>query len=92
MQDEIFGPVLPIKSYWEIDEAIDYINAHPRPLGLCFLSAHLPVADVGRHTTPRPAGQRLSCRRHRWAQARCLWYSNSRAATCTMDPALRRMA
>ncbi len=33
MQEEIFGPVLPIKSYSEFDEPIDYINAHPRPLG-----------------------------------------------------------
>jgi coniferyl-aldehyde dehydrogenase len=32
MQDEIFGPILPIKTYTEIDEAIAYINAHPRPL------------------------------------------------------------
>ena len=33
MQEEIFGPVLPIKSYSGFDEPIDYINAHPRPLG-----------------------------------------------------------
>ncbi|WP_244923816.1 coniferyl aldehyde dehydrogenase [Enhygromyxa salina] len=32
MQDEIFGPLLPIKTYTDLDEAIDYINAHPRPL------------------------------------------------------------
>lgn len=36
MQDEIFGPVLPIKTYKGIDEAIDYINAHDRPLGLYY--------------------------------------------------------
>ncbi|CAG9297208.1 coniferyl aldehyde dehydrogenase [Celerinatantimonas diazotrophica] len=32
MQEEIFGPLLPIKTYQQIDEAIDYINAHSRPL------------------------------------------------------------
>jgi coniferyl-aldehyde dehydrogenase len=32
MQDELFGPILPIKTYKSIDEAIDYVNAHPRPL------------------------------------------------------------
>jgi coniferyl-aldehyde dehydrogenase len=32
MQDEIFGPLLPIKTYTEIDEAIHYVNTHPRPL------------------------------------------------------------
>lgn len=36
MQVEIFGPVLPIKTYKAIDEAIDYINAHDRPLGLYY--------------------------------------------------------
>lgn len=34
MQEEIFGPVLPIKTYSQIDDAIGYINTHDRPLGL----------------------------------------------------------
>lgn len=34
MQDEIFGPVMPVKSYRRVEEAVDYINAHDRPLGL----------------------------------------------------------
>ncbi|MGH8160252.1 MAG: coniferyl aldehyde dehydrogenase [Rhodanobacter sp.] len=34
MQEEIFGPILPIKSYGSLDEAIAYINAHERPLAL----------------------------------------------------------
>ncbi|MFC5577953.1 coniferyl aldehyde dehydrogenase [Lysobacter niabensis] len=34
MQDEIFGPILPIKTYLRFDEVIDYINAHDRPLAL----------------------------------------------------------
>ena len=36
MQDEIFGPVLPVKTYRGIDQAIAYINAHDRPLGLYY--------------------------------------------------------
>ncbi len=36
MQDEIFGPVLPIKTYDRLDEAVDYVNAHDRPLGLYY--------------------------------------------------------
>ncbi len=36
MQEEIFGPVLPIKTYADIDEAIDYVNRHDRPLGLYY--------------------------------------------------------
>ena len=31
MQDEIFGPLLPIKQYEEVDETIDYINERNRP-------------------------------------------------------------
>ncbi|WP_342973297.1 coniferyl aldehyde dehydrogenase [Henriciella sp. AS95] len=36
MQDEIFGPILPIKSYGETKDAVNYVNAHPRPLGLYY--------------------------------------------------------
>jgi coniferyl-aldehyde dehydrogenase len=32
MQEEIFGPLLPIQTYQEESQAIAYINAHPRPL------------------------------------------------------------
>jgi coniferyl-aldehyde dehydrogenase len=34
MQEEIFGPLLPLKSYRTLDEAIAYVNAHDRPLAL----------------------------------------------------------
>ncbi|MDX9687082.1 coniferyl aldehyde dehydrogenase [Halopseudomonas formosensis] len=36
MQDEIFGPLLPVVPYAHIDEAIAYINARPRPLALYY--------------------------------------------------------
>lgn len=36
MQEEIFGPVLPVKTYSQIEEAIDYVNEHDRPLGLYY--------------------------------------------------------
>jgi len=36
MQEEIFGPILPIIPYEGLDEAIAYINARPRPLALYF--------------------------------------------------------
>ncbi|SLM62309.1 MULTISPECIES: coniferyl aldehyde dehydrogenase [Dickeya] len=32
MQEEIFGPLLPVRTTASLDEAIAYINAHPRPL------------------------------------------------------------
>jgi coniferyl-aldehyde dehydrogenase len=36
MQEEIFGPVLPVMTYRTLDEAIAYVNARPRPLALYF--------------------------------------------------------
>jgi coniferyl-aldehyde dehydrogenase len=36
MQDEIFGPILPVLTYESIDDAVDYVNAHDRPLGLYY--------------------------------------------------------
>jgi acyl-CoA reductase-like NAD-dependent aldehyde dehydrogenase len=38
MQEEIFGPVLPVMTYDTFDEALDYINRHSRPLALYFYS------------------------------------------------------
>jgi coniferyl-aldehyde dehydrogenase len=32
MQREIFGPVLPVLGYEQLEEAVDFINARPRPL------------------------------------------------------------
>lgn len=34
MQDEIFGPILPIRTVGSLDEALAYVNAHDRPLAL----------------------------------------------------------
>jgi coniferyl-aldehyde dehydrogenase len=36
MQEEIFGPVLPIVVYSTLDEAVEYINARPYPLSLYY--------------------------------------------------------
>jgi coniferyl-aldehyde dehydrogenase len=36
MQDEIFGPLLPVRTYEKMDEAIGYVNDHARPLGLYY--------------------------------------------------------
>jgi aldehyde dehydrogenase (NAD+) len=39
MEEEIFGPVLPIISYSSLDEIIELINAKPKPLALYIFSA-----------------------------------------------------
>lgn len=36
MQEEVFGPLLSLKSYGAIDDVIDFINARPRPLALYY--------------------------------------------------------
>ncbi|MEL6537825.1 MAG: aldehyde dehydrogenase family protein, partial [Bacteroidota bacterium] len=36
LNDEIFGPILPIRTYKEMDEVIDYIQQKPKPLALYY--------------------------------------------------------
>jgi acyl-CoA reductase-like NAD-dependent aldehyde dehydrogenase len=38
MQEEIFGPILPVLEYGELDEAIAFINQRPKPLALYVFS------------------------------------------------------
>lgn len=39
MQEEIFGPVLPIKTYDNLEEVIEFINRRPKPLALYHYSS-----------------------------------------------------
>nr|WP_321221640.1 aldehyde dehydrogenase family protein [uncultured Psychroserpens sp.] len=38
MQNEIFGPILPVKTYSSISEVLDYINSKEKPLALYIFS------------------------------------------------------
>ncbi|MEI5519844.1 coniferyl aldehyde dehydrogenase [Streptomyces brasiliscabiei] len=40
--EEIFGPILPVFGYRDIDDAIDYVNARPRPLALYYFGDNGP--------------------------------------------------
>ena len=52
MQDENFGPILPVIPYREIDDAIACVNAKPRPLALYVFSDDRDVvAQVLERTT-----------------------------------------
>lgn len=42
MQDEIFGPLLPVVAYGDLQQALDYINARPRPLALYYFGYNKP--------------------------------------------------
>lgn len=39
MQEEIFGPILPVAAYASLDDAIADINARPRPLALYYFDS-----------------------------------------------------
>ncbi|HEY5357577.1 MAG TPA: aldehyde dehydrogenase family protein [Streptosporangiaceae bacterium] len=52
MQEEIFGPILPVIPYDDLDEALAGVNAGERPLGLYVFSQDPQVAEhVLRQTT-----------------------------------------
>lgn len=43
MQEEIFGPILPLITFRTLDEAVELVNSRPKPLALYFFSP-----DAGR--------------------------------------------
>jgi coniferyl-aldehyde dehydrogenase len=51
MQEEIFGPILPVIGYKKIEDAIAYVKARPRPLALYIFSDHKSVIELLAHTT-----------------------------------------
>jgi len=52
MQEEIFGPLLPMLAYDDAAEPIDYINAHPRPLAAYYFgNAAQAQVEFSRSTT-----------------------------------------
>lgn len=51
MQEEIFGPILPISGYDEINEAIRFVNESEKPLALYFFGNESTADYVLSHTT-----------------------------------------
>lgn len=52
MQQEIFGPILPVMTYNTIEEALEEINSRPKPLALYVFTEDQKFADyVLNHTT-----------------------------------------
>lgn len=45
MQEEIFGPLLPIKTYTHINDVITYINERPKPLALYVFSNNAQLCE-----------------------------------------------
>ncbi len=52
LQEEIFGPILPIVTYREMDDALAYINERPRPLALYYFdNSSRRIDEVLQRTT-----------------------------------------
>jgi len=45
MQEEIFGPILPVLEVGDIREVVDFVNARPRPLGLYVFAEDRSVTE-----------------------------------------------
>lgn len=45
LEEEIFGPILPVVAYGSLDEAIAYVNRRPRPLALYYFDHSGSRAD-----------------------------------------------
>jgi coniferyl-aldehyde dehydrogenase len=45
MQEEIFGPILPVKTYQHVSEALNYIAGRPRPLALYYFDTNAGRID-----------------------------------------------
>lgn len=45
MQDEIFGPILPVLSVGDVNEAVRFVNARPKPLALYVFSEDTTVSE-----------------------------------------------
>ena len=45
MRDVIFGPLLPVRTYSDIDEVLDYVNRRDRPLGLYLFTNDKALQD-----------------------------------------------
>ncbi|MCC7245291.1 MAG: aldehyde dehydrogenase family protein [Saprospiraceae bacterium] len=44
-QEEIFGPLLPVRTYQTIEQALTYVNARPKPLAAYIFSTNRRVTD-----------------------------------------------
>ena len=45
MQEEIFGPILPVLETDSVEQVINFVNARPSPLGLYLFAEDQPVAE-----------------------------------------------
>lgn len=56
MQEEIFGPILPVMTYENINEVIDYVNKKEKPLAFYYFGKNAQAKEVLNKTTAGGGG------------------------------------
>lgn len=51
MQEEIFGPILPVLTFDDVSEALDYVNAHEKPLAFYYFGTNARAKEILSKTT-----------------------------------------
>lgn len=51
MQEEIFGPILPVMTFDKLDEVVNYVNSHEKPLAFYFFGISSIARDMLSRTT-----------------------------------------
>lgn len=46
MQEEIFGPILPVLTFDDVSEALDYVNAHEKPLAFYYFGTNTRAKEI----------------------------------------------
>ena len=52
MQEEIFGPILPVLTYEKLEDALSWINQRPKPLALYCFTENKKVEENGSGEVP----------------------------------------
>ena len=57
LQEEIFGPILPVKTYNEINEVVEYLKSKPKPLALYIYAKRRRIINyIIKHTKAGTTG------------------------------------
>ncbi|MBK6612027.1 MAG: aldehyde dehydrogenase [Sphingobacteriales bacterium] len=56
MQEEIFGPILPIFTYKNLDEAVAFVNQFPKPLSAYFFTENTQISNQLLNDIPAGGG------------------------------------
>jgi aldehyde dehydrogenase (NAD+) len=51
MQEEIFGPILPVLTFDDISEVLDYVNSHEKPLAFYYFGSNKKAKEMLLKTT-----------------------------------------